>query len=1155
MAKNALNKDLLREIWRTKNRYISILLLVVIAVAFLYGLRISAPDMRVSMDRYLDDRSMMDIHILSTLGLTDEDIDALAEMEGVKKTEGFYTVDAIAGDGHDATLVIKVMSLTEKGINEPYFLEGRLPRSVNECVVEKRFLDNLGVKIGDKISLDTGTGAYEDCLDVTEFTIVGVAEQPLYTSISRGTSSLGNGSVSAVVMLLPEAYRMDYYTDLYLLVNDAKKLNAYGDDYETLVDDCIAQIEGIQSEREAARTAQVRDDAQKELDDGLAEYEAAKDRAERTLNDAWRELQSAAAQLYRGEQSYRDGMRQLADGKKQLADGRSQLETAKNQLESGESSYRNGWDRYQQAETDYDEGLNQYNAGYRQYQDHVVQYENSKAEYDAFLATYEEAAAGLQRAQSQYDGERGQWQADGAALERERQELLASGMDEAAVDEMLGGRQSALNQQESELNAKKAELDAANASLAEKKAALDEAGTVLAGSKAELDAVGETLSGQKQKLDASRGQLDQSKTELNASRNALDEGWLKYQAESKTMATEEQRIARSAQMLEGAYCDLVSGRKAYESGLADYEQGRAEAQRELADAKTELDEAQEEIDGIETAEWYVLDRGTNAGFAGYEQDSERMDKLATVFPAVFFLVAALVCLTGMTRMVEEQRVQIGALKAIGYSKADICRKYVGYGFSASLLGGVLGLAIGATVIPYVIVSCWKVMYDYSGVVLTFDFGFAFLCVVLAVSCCVLTALAAVLASLREFPAALMRPKAPKAGRHIFLERIPLIWRHLSFTRKVAFRNLFRYKKRFWMTVIGIAGCTALILTGFGLHNSITDIIDLQYQKVTSYSAILYTDEDLSAEERRSIYAALDGEDELTDYAPCYLNTVTLESGKNTLDGNMMAVNEPADLDGFWDFHDRKTGEPVKMSDDGVLLSEKTASLLEVEVGDTVTVVCDDDRGEVVVSGIIENYVGHYIFLTKDYGEGIFNFDLRDTQVLLVYDDSADWESMGGRLLAMDEVTGISYQREARDLVRKQLDGVYPAVAIIIIAAAALAFVVLFNLSSINLTERRRELATLRVLGLRDPEMRRYVFRENIILTLLGIALGLVLGNLLHVFLMSTVEVDLVMFGRDIHLTSYILSVVLTLLFALIVNIFSGRSLAKIDMVESLKSVD
>ena len=1155
MAKTALNKDLLREIRRTKNRFISILLLVVIAVAFLYGLRISAPDMHASMDAYLDDQSMMDIHILSTLGLTDDDVAAVSGTDGVKSAEGVYTVDAVASDGGDATVVVKAISLTEKGINKPALAEGRLPEKVDECVVEKRFLSTLGVSIGDRVSLDTGHDAYEDCLEITEFTIVGTAEHPLYTSISRGTSSLGNGSVGAIMMLPSEAYAMDYYTDIYVLADGAKELNAYNDDYETLIDACVAQIELIRNERETLRTAEIRDEAEDELAEGRNEYEAAKAQAERTLRDAERELQKAASTLQEGWRSYHDGISRLEEGNRQLAEGRAELASSKTQLETGEASYADGVNRYEEAENAYNDGLAQYNAGYSQYRDQVDQYEAGEAAYNASLKEYETAAAELEKARAQYETAAAQWQSDAAALERKRQELLNSGMSEAEVNESLSGEQAALDSKKSELDKEKNALDGKASALAEEKAKLDAVKKELDANKAALDAAGETFSDEKSKLDTARGQLDQSKEELNASRGALDEGWQKYHNGVAAADEEEQKMALAGLTLEEAYRGLVSGQSEYNRGMADYEKGKAEAEKELADAEKELNDAQEEIDGIGTAEWYVLDRGTNVGFVGYKQDSERMDKLATVFPAVFFLVAALVCLTGMTRMVEEQRVQIGALKALGYSKGDICRKYVGYGLLSSLIGSVIGLAIGATVIPVVIVSCWKVMYDYPGVKLTFDFGFALVCVALAVSCCALTALAAVLASLRESPAMLMRPKAPKAGKRVLLERVPLIWKHLSFDRKVACRNLFRYKKRFWMTVIGIAGCTALIVTGFGLYNSITDIIDLQYEKVSSYSAVLYTDEDVSMKERKELYAALDEEKELTDYTPCYLDTVTMESDSRTIDGNLLAVNDPSDLEGFWDFHDRKTGEPVKMSGDGVLLSEKTASLLELEVGDTMTVVCDNNRGEVVISGIMENYVNHYVFLTDDYCENALGFRPEDTQVLLAYDDTADWEAMGSRLLSLDQVTGINYQKEARDMVKKQLNGVFPAVVIIIIAAAALAFVVLFNLSSINLTERRRELATLRVIGLRDKEMRSYVFRENIILTFLGIALGLAAGNLLHAFLMTTVEVDLVMFGRDIHLLSYLLSVGMTLFFAFIVNIFSGRSLAKIDMVESLKSVE
>lgn len=1042
MAKSMIRKDLFREIKKTKSRFISIVLLVVLAVSFLYGLRISAPDMHASMDAYLDEQGMFDIQVLSTLGLTEDDVLVIADAEGIAKAEGSYTVDAIASTG-DATMVVKGISISDQEINAPYLTEGRMPKTLSECLVEKKFATNTGVKVGDTITLDCGTGSFEDALAVTEFTVVGIAENPLYTSIPRGTSTLGNGSVGAIVMLHPEAYALDYYTEINAIVEDSVALNAYGDEYETLVDASLTAIEAIQPHREKARTDEIIGEARDELDDGWKEYYDGEAEARRELNSAKEELDDAAAEIEKNKKSIQDGLVAVENGYKEL-------DNAAAEMESQRKALAKGWEEYEL-------GLEEYKAGLLQ------------------------------------------WQQGAAALEAARQQLLDKGMTEAMAD-------AALADSYSKLNASKAELDAV---------------------KAELDATPVKLEQGEKELNDAAAQIEGQRTELKE---------------------------LEAELLKGEQ-ELLLGEEEYREGLSLYYSGKAEAEAELAEARADLNEAEEEIADIETAEWYVLDRGSNMGFAGYEQDAERMDRLSDVIPIVFFLVAALVCLTGMTRMVEEQRIQIGSLKAMGYSKWSIAEKYVGYGLLASLIGSFFGLLLGATVLPYIIASCWKVMYSYPGVVLTFEWSGAFLCIGFAVGCCAVAALAAVLTSLRECPAALMRPKAPKPGKRVLLERIPFIWKHLSFTRKVAFRNLFRYKKRFWMTVIGIAGCTGLILTGFGLYNSITDIIDLQFSEVSPYSAVVYTDEDITETETDELYSAIMEEDIVDAFVPCYLNTVTLESDAYTLDGNLLAAEDSSMLDGFWYFRERKTDALLEIGEDSVLLSEKTAELLDLSVGDSITVVSDDRRGEMVVGGIMENYVNHYVFTTKDYCNETLGFYPKSSQILLKYDEDADWQSMGSRLLTLDQVTGIYYQNEAKDVVRNQLKGVYPAVVIIIIAAGALAFVVLFNLSDINLTERRRELATLRVLGFRDKEMRDYVFRENVILTFFGIVLGLVFGVYFHAFVMSTVEVDLVMFGREIHFLSYVFSVLMTLFFAAVVNRIAGRALMKIDMVESMKSVE
>lgn len=1364
VTKSMLNRDLFREIKKTRSRFFSILALVVIAVCFLFGLRMAAPDMTASMDAYLDAQSLMDVHVISTLGLTQEDVDALAETEGTEAAEGFYSVDAMAsgGSGQD-TLVVKAISLGADGMNAPTVTEGRLPEAADECLVEENLLTTFGISVGDTITLDTGSGAYADSLKNSTFTVVGVGKSPLYVSLSRGTSTLGNGSVGAVISLTADAYALDYYTDIYIRVTGADALNAYEDAYEDLVAEYTDRVEAIRAEREEARTAGLKADAQQEVDDAWAEYYDAEADANAELDDALQELTDARATLDDGWTDYQDGQTQLADARQEIADGEAELVDAHATLVESEAEYADGKAEYEDGLAQYRDGLAEYQSGYSQYLDALAQYKSGEAQYEEALKTYEESEAayadGLQQYEDgeaayaegyqqyldgeaeyasglaeyeageaayaegyqQYlDGEAAyaegyqayldglaQYEAleaqveqlrtviaggldeetvdkicDGVAngfdeetintvcealrngldedtsaqvrslllsqgisedaadalcglledglseeaVEKVREalstahgdaaadalrELLSEGLGEDAADTLLASLLEQMEESKAQLDAaaetlaesraqldaakatldesraqldagkatldeSRAQLDEAKATLAEKRALLDETAATLAESrvqldegkallerngatlsdgKAQLDASAVTLSTAKTTLDESEAQLVSAAAQLSDARSELDSGWAEYQDGIAQLDDARQEVADGEAELVDAYAELTDGEAAYADGLVEYADGKAEAEAELADARAEIEDGQRAVDEIADAEWYVLDRTANTGFASYQQDAQRMTKLATLFPTVFFLVAALVCLTAMTRMVEEQRVQIGGLKALGYSKLDIARKYVGYGLLASVVGGLIGLVLGGIGIPWVIVTCWKVMYDYPGVTLTFSWPTALACMLAAVGCCTIAVLAAALNALRATPAELMRPRAPEPGKRVWLEYLTPIWKRMSFTQKVTARNLFRYQKRFWMTVIGIAGCTGLMITGFGLRDSIMDVVDLQFGQVSTYSAIVYMADDADDGERAALTEALDGEAELTDYALCSLNSVTLESSSYSLDGYLLAVEDAEDLEGFWNFRDRTTGEAVSMTDDGALISEKTAELLGLSVGDSITVTLDNVRVEIPISGIVENYVQHYLYLTDDVYAAAFGEQPEISQVLLSYPETADWEGLGSDLMELDGVSGIYYIKESKETIRSQLNGVYPAVIIIISAAAALAFVVLYNLSSINITERLRELATLKVLGFRDGELRNYVFRENIVLTLIGMALGLVMGKFFHAYLITTVEVELVMFGRDAHLSSYLLSLALTFLFALLVNFAAGRKLRKIDMVESLKTVE
>ena len=695
--------------------------------------------------------------------------------------------------------------------------------------------------------------------------------------------------------------------------------------------------------------------------------------------------------------------------------------------------------------------------------------------------------------------------------------------------------------QKAQLDAAQAQIDAGYAQLAPVKAELDAA-------KKELDAAQAQIDSSKKELDGALAQLEQAQTDIQ-------DGWDAY-----NRGVRELRDARAEgrQELDDALAQLNDGEQEYADGLQEYEDGKKEADEEIADAQQKLDDAQAELDDVEECKWYVLSRFTNAGIVGYSQDSDRVSNLANLFPVIFFLVAALACLTTMTRMVEEQRTQIGALKAMGFSRLSISKKYIGYAFSASLAGGILGLALGCTLIPLVIANAFNIMYAIPTLEFKPQLGLYFGAVLAAVACTTGAALWACLSTLMSTPASLMRPRAPKAGKRVFLEYIRPVWRRLTFTWKVTMRNLFRYQRRFWMTVIGIGGCTALIVTGFGLHESIFSILNQQFYHVFLYDAILGLDKKAGADNLETVDGYLSGSPWVEDHLLTSQTLLEASTNGPAHDAYLFVVDDQERFMEFIQLGHRTDDEPVRLSGDGVVVTEKLSELLEVSVGDAITLDYDGRRVEARVADIAENYAYHYIYLSAECYQALFGEPSEHNAMLLRYADGAgeaESDTVSADLMAMDGVDSYSYIATLRDNFTDSMEAIDYAVVIIITAAAALAFVVLYNLTNINITERVRELATLKVLGFFDREVTAYVYRENLFLTLFGIVLGLGMGRFLHSWTVLTVEVDLVMFGRTAPLYAYCLAAVLTVVFSIAVNIAAHYKLKKVDMVESLKTVE
>ena len=1308
--KNRLLTDALREVRHTRSRFLSILVLSALAVAFLSGLRTTAPDMEYTADNYYDAVHLMDGYVLSTLGIVEEDLDALSAAPGIQAVEGGYTLDAVAEDS-----IVIVRSLPEE-INLLTVEEGRLPERSDECVTEELLLLDLGLEIGDTLSIVPGEDN-ADALERREYTIVGTGSSPLYVSTDRGTSSLGTGSVSAYVYIPAENFTWDYYTVAFFTGEGLAELDSYSNAYDDQAEALVDSLDGLAEERAQLRQdnlvgeAQAEiDDAQAELDDAKVELEDARAEAEQELADAQAELDDARRELDDGWSEYYDGVQELedsvaeaeqeiADGQKELDDalvelndGEAELADARVELDDGWDDYYDGLAQYEDAEAEFDEGYQDYLDGVEAYEDGLAEYESGRRQLNRALTQLNDGEAEYSTGKAQFDQLTNQlWTAaqtsgmtGGYASMDALLSAAAAGDSNASttLTNVLTGIQTTLNATISELQAQlndlSKELDAANQAVtmlpeqiealetqiaeAEKegsgvseedleklraqKSGLEaqlknaqesiptltagisqiqanltplqtqaaqmeqiSAATVIANyndlvsarrelddgwdeyydgsaqlraARRQLDDAEEELDAAREEIEAGQAELDEAKAELDDAyeqlldgeadyadgRAELDEGWQDYndglQELEDARATLAQETADAQAELDDAYRELQDGEADYAQGVQDYEDGKAEAEQKISDAENEIGEAEDklaeaqwELDDLDDCEWYVLGRDTNVGVVGYSQDAERVSNLADIFPIIFFLVAALACLTTMTRMVEEQRTQIGSLKALGFGRLAISIKYIGYAFSASLLGGIAGLLIGCTLIPLVIANAFRIMYNIPSLQFLPQPGICILAVAAAVLCTTGAAVWACASTLMATPANLMRPRAPKAGKRVFLEYIRPLWRHLSFTWKVTMRNLFRYQRRFWMTVIGIGGCTALIVTGFGLHNSIFDILDKQFDEVFLYDATVGLEDHLTDRQWNIVTSYLDGSEAVEQWLPSYQESVDASTDSRTVEAvTLFAVSDQEEFSRFVDLRHRLDDTPVALEDGGVVLSEKLAELLGVGVGDSIT-LDGDSRVTAPVTDIVENYVQHYVYLTEDYYTQLFQEDISDNVLLLSYADnnSEISDQVSTALMAMNGVASYSYIATVRDTFTESMNSVDYAVMIIIVAAAALAFVVLYNLTNINITERTRELATLKVLGFYDGETSAYVYRENIFLTLFGIVLGLFLGRLLHSWLVLTVEVDMVMFGRTAPPYAYILAAVLTVIFSLAVNVAAHFKLKKVDMVESLKTVE
>ena len=1209
MKKNVLRKDFIIEIKKTMGRFVSIFFIVALGVAFYSGIRASEPSMRITADQYFDDSELMDLKVMGTMGLTKADIKAIGKVSGIEAVEGGYSKDVLCPVG-DNEKVVHMLS-KEKNFNQVSVVEGRLPEKAGECLVDEDFLSYTDLKVGDTVTFHSGDGeALTDSLVTDTYKIVGIGNSPLYISFGRGSSTIGTGEISGFVVVDKSSFDMDVYTEAYVKVSDAEEKIAFTDEYNNLSDAAKEAVSAIEEERCAVRKQEIVDEANEKLADSektvnekSQELEDAKKELESGKSKAAEELEKAKQQLTDGEAELADAKQQIADGETQLADAKAQLNEKQAQLSSAEAEYESGKAQLDQKEQELADAEQAYLSNYSKYMPIITagkeqipagksQIADGKKRLDEELAPLnrlKDELAGIEDEISQCDSGMAevQKQLDGMDSDVYQEYVKIPEEDRNEEQQAYVNKWENLNAQFAGIQAQKTQLETAKSGLLAQagfttEADLDAQITSLTAQRAELDKKEAALLGQEQTLAAqeeellsagrqitdgksqiaaARSQLDSTKSQITDGKAQILSAWALLNEKEDTLNASKAQLASGEQ-------ELADGRSKYEQAAKEAEEqitdGQAkitDGEKQLTDAKQQIADAKAEIKKIENPKWYVQTReDALTEYQGYGDNADRMRSIGKVFPVLFFLVAALISLTTMTRMVEEQRVQIGTMKALGYGKAAIAGKYIGYALIATLGGSIFGVLAGEKILPFIIIYAYMILYKHLPAILVpYHMSYALQASGIAVACTLIATIASCYKELAAEPAELMRPAAPKQGKRILLERIGIIWKHLNFTWKSTVRNLIRYKKRFFMTIFGIGGCMALMVVGFGLKDCIYEIVSLQYEKVQFYDAATYMSDDISEENRQQLHDYLDQNADIKETIEARMQKTDVKSasGKKTL--YLMVPSDNEKIEDFLSFHSRTNKDEVySLKKDEVILTEKMASLLNVKVGDELTIE-DEDRGDqtVTVGAICENYMSHYLYLSPEKYEELYGVPAEYNTIIYSVKDGKDdqIEKIGTKLLSMDGVLNVSYTSSIEGRLDDMLRSLNLVIVVLIVSAGMLAFVVLYNLNNINITERQRELATLKVLGFYDGEVASYVYRENILLTIIGSVVGMVLGNLLHRYIILTVEVEEAMFGRQIHWQSYLYSFLFTVAFSLFVNWVMFYKLKKIDMVESLKSVE
>ena len=1185
--KSGMWKSTVREIKQSFGRFMAIFAITALGVSLFAGLKVIQPAMVKTTDNYFREKEFYDYRVLSTLGFEKQDLEKISSQEGVRFAEGIVSVDMLCNTESESGKVLKIFSLPEN-INGIELRQGRLPENSKECVVDAlTFPQDC---IGQKISLSPENEA--DALEnfaYEEYEIVGTVQSSNYIQFERGNTSLGKGKISGFMYIPMEGFDVDYYTEILVKFDEDYKI--YSDEYKNFIDGKETVWESLAEDAAGDRYDRLMDEAEGELADAKQELADGKAEGETELADAKKELDDALKEL-------QDAEKEVADAKQELADGRTELEENRKTLTNAE--YELGYARnitLPDAQKEIDENRAKVEAESAKLQEAESQLNAAQAQLNEQSAPLYEFLT-LQDQVGQLNSGVEQLARDflNENLTQEQREalLVELGAYEDALTQIIlslppgtvtlpgtgeiseegttsgiggsagegtregtGSPGTVISSEAVRIAALQYKLNLISSALQQKSEEehipkaieqVQEAQAEIDANRAKLEEGKAQISSAKAQLEAAQKEVDEGYEELEQGLRKLREGWTEF-------SKGEAEILKGEAELADAEAELADGWAEYKEGFTEYEDGYQEFMDEIADGEEKIADAEKEIADIEEPESFLLGRDTNVGYVCMENDSAIVNGIANVFPVFFYAVAALICVTTMNRMIEEQRTQIGVLKALGYSEASIMGKYLFYSGSAAISGCLFGYFVGIWLFPNVIWYAYQTMYSITDIVYVFDWKILVFSLVVSMLCSMGATYVTCKNELSEVAAELMRPKAPKAGKRVLLERVPLIWNHLKFLHKVSYRNVFRYKKRFFMMVIGISGCTGLLVTGFGIRDSIANVANDQYGRIQTMDVNVMLNES-AGEDTDLLMKALE-KDGVESFLYTMEKSIDLVTENGVKSISLVAIDEKDDISPYVLLADANTGETLPYPGEGeCILTDKIAKTYGLAVGDTV--VLEDEnhqRMELRLSGITENYLYNYVYLTTQTYEKCMGEKAERKTVYLNVAEGTDLHQLTAGLLKDESVVSASVSEDAKLRFATMIESLNLVVVVIIICAGFLAFIVLYNLTNINITERIREIATIKVLGFYKNETASYIFRENIILTSIGALAGLLVGKVFHAFVMSQIQVDQVAFAVRVLPLSYLFSILLTLVFAFLVNLVMSRKLDKISMTESLKSVD